>query len=64
MAVHRIIVYSNDISSPGYIESTASSTRKSKEKLRVDSLIPSEILENSAGMKQLLEAYYDIYELR
>ena len=55
--------YSNDISSPGYIESTASSTRKSKEKLRVDSLIPSEILENSAGMKQLLEAYYTFMNL-
>lgn len=55
--------YSNDVSSPGYIESTASSTRKSKEKLRVDSLIPSEILENSAGMKQLLEAYYTFMNL-
>ena len=55
--------YSNDIFSPGYIESTASSTRKSKEKLRVDSLIPSEILENSAGMKQLLEAYYTFMNL-
>lgn len=50
--------YSSDIASPGYIESTASSTRKSKEKLRVDSLIPSEILEDAAGIKQLLEAYY------
>jgi len=55
--------YQNDIASPGYIESTASSTRKSKEKLRVDSLIPSEILENSAGMKQLLEAYYTFMNL-
>ena len=55
--------YSNDISSPGYIESTASSTRKSKEKLRVDSLIPSEILENSEGIKNLLEAYYTFMNL-
>ena len=55
--------YGNDIASPGYIESTASSTRKSKEKLRIDSLIPSEILENSAGMKQLLEAYYTFMNL-
>ena len=45
--------YSNDIASPGYIESTASTTRKSKEKLRIDSLIPSEILENSEGIKNL-----------
>ena len=63
MTVKNSSFYSNDISSPGYIESTASSTRKSKEKLRVDSLIPSEILENSAGMKQLLEAYYDFMNL-
>ena len=55
--------YSADISSPGYIESTASSTRKSKEKLRVEQLIPSDILEDSAGMKQLLEAYYTFMNL-
>ena len=55
--------YSSDISSPGYIESTASSTRKSKEKLRVEQLIPSEILEDSEGMKQLLEAYYTFMNL-
>ena len=55
--------YSNDIFSPGYIESTASSTRKSKEKLRIDSLIPSEILETSEGMRQLLEAYYTFMNL-
>jgi len=61
--IKEVKQYSNDISSPGYIESTASSTRKSKEKLRVDQLIPSEILENSAGMKQLLEAYYTFMNL-
>ena len=37
--------HSSDISSPGYIESRASSVKKSKEKLRIDSLIPSEILD-------------------
>ena len=63
MAEHQKQGYSNDIASPGYIESTASSTRKSKEKLRIDSLIPSEILETSAGMKQLLEAYYTFMNL-
>lgn len=56
-------LFHNDVSSPGYIESTASSTRKSKEKLRVDSLIPSEILENSEGIKNLLEAYYTFMNL-
>ena len=55
--------YSSDIVSPGYIESTASTTRKSKEKLRVEQLIPSEIIENSDGIKQLLEAYYTFMNL-
>ena len=63
MSSHDKQLYSNDVSSPGYIESTASTTRKSKEKLRVDQLIPSEILENSEGMKQLLEAYYTFMNL-
>ena len=63
MTVKDSQFYSNDISSPGYIESTASTTRKSKERLRVDSLIPSEILENSDGIKQLLEAYYTFMNL-
>lgn len=56
-------LYSRDIVSPGYIESTASTTRKSKEKLRVEQLIPSEIIENSDGIKQLLEAYYTFMNL-
>lgn len=55
--------YSNDIVSPGYIESTASTTRKSKEKLRVEQLIPSEIIDNADGIKQLLEAYYTFMNL-
>jgi hypothetical protein len=63
MATHDRQFYTNDISSPGYIESTASTTRKSKEKIRIDSLIPSEILENSDGIKQLLEAYYTFMNL-
>ena len=62
--------HSSDISSPGYIESRASSVKKSKEKLRIDSLIPSEILDSSAyvstkqvGIKLLLEAYYDFMNM-
>ena len=58
MAIKDPSFYSNDISSQGYIESTASSTRKSKEKLGVDSLIPSEILENSAGINPTGQAGY------
>ena len=45
MTVKDSKFYSDDIISPGYIESKASSTRKSKEDIRFKSLIPSEILE-------------------
>lgn len=54
----------NDISSPGYIESTASSAnKKSKEAIRTESLMPLEILENSEGIKNLLDAYYKFMNL-
>lgn len=55
--------YGDDIISPGYIESTASSTRKSKEDIRFNSLIPSEILEGAEGIKKLLKAYYTFLNL-
>ena len=51
-------LFSSDVSSPGYIESKASTNRKTKESLRIDQLIPKEVLQNSEGMKNLLEAYY------
>ena len=63
MTVKDSKFYSDDIISPGYIESTASSTRKSKEDIRFKSLIPSEILEGADGIKQLLEAYYTFLNL-
>ncbi len=51
--------------SPGYIETTASSKKKSKEKLRIDQLIPSEILETTGetGIKQILEKYYEFMNM-
>ena len=54
-----------EINSPGYVEATASSKRKTKEDLRIDQLIPSEILESSGdqGIKQLLEKYYEFMNL-
>ena len=63
MTVKDSKFYSDDIISPGYIESKASSTRKSKEDIRFKSLIPSEILEGADGIKQLLEAYYTFLNL-
>lgn len=56
-------LFSSDISSPGYIQSVASSKSKTKENLRTEELIPSEILENSGGLQLLLEAYYKFMNL-
>ena len=56
-------LFTSDISSPGYIESVASSKRKTKEDLRTDELIPENVLENSAGIQVLLEAYYTYMNL-
>lgn len=56
-------LFSSDISSPGYIQSVASSRKKTKEDLRVDSLIPGDILENASGMEALLKAYYTMMNL-
>ena len=56
-------LFTSDISSPGYIQSVASSKRKTKENLRTDELIPENVLENSAGIQVLLEAYYTYMNL-
>jgi len=56
--------YGSDSINPSYIESKASMKRKTKEVLRIDQLIPSEILRDSdrgpdkADIKTLLEEYY------
>ena len=55
--------YGSDFENPNYTESVASLTRKTKEDLRLDQVIPPEILENSGetGIKQLLENLKKIY---
>ena len=40
------------------IEATASTKRKTKESIRVESLLPQELRENSTRLTQLLEDYY------
>ena len=55
--------FSSDISSPGYIESNASSKAVTKENLRTEELMSAEILENSSGLQLLLEAYYSYMNL-
>lgn len=57
------LLFSSDISSPGYIQSVASSKKKSKEDLRIDQLVPSEILEDSTALQNLLKAYYAFMNL-
>ena len=60
--------YGGEAQTPGYIESVASSKRKTKENLRLDELIPTNILQdqvgsgdqsNQRGIKELLKSYYE-----
>ena len=51
--------FSSDNISPGYVESVASSKKKTKENLRTKELVPSEILANASALETLLNAYYD-----
>jgi hypothetical protein len=51
-------IYGSHSASPGYIESVASTKRKTKEDIRIEQLIPSDILDNAGGIKNLLKAYY------
>lgn len=57
--------YGSDATNPNYIESVASLNKKTKEKLRIDQVIPSEILADSGetGIKQMLEKYYDFMNM-
>jgi len=63
MAHRDNTLFSSDNVSPGYIESVASSKKKTKEDLRTQELIPSEILSNASGIETLLSAYYDYMNL-
>ena len=56
---------SEDTFSPGYVESVSSTKRKSKEDLRIDELIPHEILKNigEGGIKALLQKYYEFMNM-
>ena len=49
--------------SPGYIEAIASTKRKTKEDIRLEQLMPTDVLENAGGIKTLLEAYYQFTNL-
>ena len=44
--------------SPGIIEQDNSSLRETKEDIRIEQLIPPEILENKTKLQELLNAYY------
>lgn len=57
-------LYGSDHDNPNYVESVASLKRKTKEDIRVDTIIPQNVLENatnsdgSPNIKTLLEEYY------
>jgi len=60
--------YGSDATNPNYIESVASLKRKTKEDIRIDSLMPSDILANAdrgdkADIKTLLEKYYEFMNM-
>ena len=61
--------YGSDSNNPSYVESVASLKRKTKESLRIDNLIPSEILNDAdrgpgkADIKDLLEKYYEFMNM-
>ena len=58
--------YGSDAGNPNYIESVGSLKKKTKEDLRIDQLIPEEILTDSGdtGIKQLLEKYYEFMNMK
>ena len=58
--------YGSDAGNPNYVESVASLKKKTKEDLRIDQLIPEEILTDSGdtGIKQLLEKYYEFMNMK
>ena len=58
--------YGSDAGNPNYVESVASLKKKTKEDLRIDQLIPEEILTDSGntGIKQLLESYYEFMNMK
>ena len=49
--------------SPGYIESSGSTKKKTKEDVRYSQLVPSHILEDSPMLDSLLKAYYTFLNL-
>ena len=57
--------YGSDATNPNYVEAVASLNKKTKEKLRIDQIVPSEILNDSGetGIKQLLEKYYEFMNM-
>ena len=48
--------YGSHSQTPGYIESVGSTKRKTKEDIRLEQLIPQDILDESGGIKNLLQA--------
>ena len=58
--------YGSDATNPNYVESVGSLKKKTKEDLRINQVIPQEILTDSGdtGIKQLLEKYYEFMNMK
>lgn len=55
--------YDSEYSSPGYVETVASSKKKTKEHINFKQLVPSHILENASKLEALMKSYYTFMNL-
>ena len=55
--------FKSNTSTPGYIESVASSKRHTKEDIKIDQIIPENVLNLANKFEDLLEAYYEYMNL-
>ena len=55
--------HDSEYSSPGYVETVASSKKKTKEHINFKQLVPSHILENSSKLEALMKSYYTFMNL-
>ena len=55
--------HDSEYSSPGYVETVASSKKKTKEHINFKQLVPSHILENASKLEALMKSYYTFMNL-
>ena len=55
--------HDSEYSSPGYVETVASSKKKTKEHINFKQLVPQHILENASKLEALMKSYYTFMNL-